>query len=68
MAAATDGRRIRTAEEECLIARAKEYLMGRRWMTEPQAHRFLLDQAMNQRMRLVEAARAVLATARPERE
>ena len=50
----------RTAEEEALLARAKEKLMEAKGLTEAQAHRYLQKQSMDHGIRMTEMARRVL--------
>lgn len=50
----------RTAEEKEIIARAKEYLMQKHAMTEPEAHHHLQRGAMNKGMKLAEYAAKLL--------
>lgn len=50
----------RTDEEKQLIARAKQKLIQRENMTEPEAHHALQQLAMNRGLRMVEVARTIL--------
>ncbi|MBR1476969.1 MAG: ANTAR domain-containing protein [Lachnospiraceae bacterium] len=52
--------KARSAEEESIIKRAKELLMDRNHMTEPEAHRYLQKSSMDTGTGIVEAAQMVL--------
>ena len=52
----------RTAEEETLLDRAKEWLMASHGLTEAQAHRWLQKQSMDHGVRIAEVARRVLGS------
>ena len=49
--------------ERKLVERAKGLLMAHRRMTEAEAHKMLLQTAMNQKRRLVDVAESMLAMA-----
>jgi len=50
----------RSAEEQLTIERAKTFLMQRKHLTEPEAHRFLQKRSMESGIRIVELARRLL--------
>lgn len=52
--------KARSEGDEALIRRAKELLMERNGMTEPDAHRFLQKRSMNTGRSLVEVAETIL--------
>lgn len=51
----------RPADEKSLINEAKERLMGRHHMTEQAAHRFIQKRSMDNKMKMVDTARIILA-------
>lgn len=56
--------RVRSGEEEALIAEAKTVLMNRNHMSEEEAHRYLQKCSMDSGTNLVETAQMVLAMMR----
>ncbi len=53
--------KVRSAEEQELIDRAKEILMSRNNMTEPEAHRYLQKTSMDNGTTFTETAQMILA-------
>lgn len=53
----------RSSQEQALILQAKQLLMDRHGMTEPQAHRFLQKASMDRGARLAQTAQLVLESA-----
>ncbi len=52
----------RSGEEEDLIKKAKEVLMSRNCMTEPEAHRFLQKKSMDTGSKMVDTARMIIGS------
>ena len=50
----------RTADERTLVGKAKEILMRREGLTEPQAHRALQQYAMNRGLRMADCAAQIV--------
>lgn len=50
----------RSSEEQQILERAKAFLMQRKHMTEPEAHRFLQKRSMESGIRIVELAKRLL--------
>jgi response regulator NasT len=50
----------RSTDEQQIIERAKSFLMQRKHMTEPEAHRFLQKRSMESGIRIVELAKRLL--------
>ena len=53
--------RVRNAQDEAIIKRAKQLLIERNNMTEDEAHRYLLKRSMDNSVSLVETAQILLA-------
>ncbi len=58
---AKPGGKVRSPEEQALIDRAKEILMSRNHMTEPEAHRYLQKTSMDNGTTFTETAQMILA-------
>ena len=57
----TEAPRVRNAQDEAIIKRAKQLLIERNNMTEDEAHRYLLKRSMDNSVSLVETAQILLA-------
>ena len=58
----------RTADDRQLVEQAKQLLMRRDGLTEPQAHRALQQAAMNRGMRMADCAAQIINTSRETEE